>query len=1002
MPDYRAFQIQQNVLRYTAEQLKERMYTPIAAFGITLWRTKEPVPFARRHEGERLTVKAGEKWGELWDCAWFELEAVLPPAAAGKKLVAKIDLSGEALLVDENGEPRKGFTSVKSRMTDTLGRMGKTVCPVAGKPGDTVRLILDAGNNDLFGNYRGGTVEEACIAVCNEQLRALYYDFAVLFELSEQLPQEGAFRWRIVRALSQVERTLRTYSEEEAAACREILRPLLAVRAAETGFDLSVLGHAHIDLAWYWPVRETVRKGARTFSTALHHMGTYGSYIFGASQAWLYDSVGKAYPALTERIRARVREGRWELQGGMWVESDLNIPNGESLVRQFVYGQRYFQETFGRRCTVGWLPDSFGFCGNLPQLLYSAGMETFVTQKIRTAPHNICYPHDTFFWEGIDGTRVLTHVAPFENYGSGGTPREVSVCEQRFRDKLVSDSALLLVGQGDGGGGAGAECLEALEREESLEGLPPCALRTAEEFFARIGKTKEEYAVWHGAMDLDMHTGTLTSSAESKRFNKEAETALHTLEWLCAARGERADLREIWERVLLYQFHDILTGTSIGRVYEESFADYRRMLAELNGRIRALEGAEKSAAADACGAEKGGAEDAVTLFNPSPVQRDCVLDTPVGLVRAQLPPYSAGRFSRTEEAFELRCTPRSLENSVLKVTFGEDGAIVSVRHKRLDREMVRGAANRLLVYDDFLHYSEEEWGVESAWDMPVRYKDREPYVPVLTRMRSYLAGGCAVMETEYKVLNSTIVQRAVLRAESGRIVFETEVDWRESCKMLRSLSGVNVTADEALRGVQFGCARVPLNKNTVWEYAVFERAVQRWADISEEKFGVALLPSGKYGVRLQDKQLDLCLLRSSGYPAKDLDVGRHAFTYALYFHEGNAKRGRVLEEAYALEYPLGVSRAADLPEPLFRQKYGSVFAETVKPAEDGRGVIVRLYEGYGNEETEAVLPAARFGAFWETNILEEKLRPLALQEGALRLVFRPFEVKTLLFSEEKE
>lgn len=485
MTDYRLMGHHTDALRLTAELIKKRIWTKLTDFTVRANVTKEPLPFARRKEGKLRTFRLGDVWGDTFDCAWFFMSAVVPESAAGKVLYARVDVSGEALLVDGDGNPLKGFTSVTSGKTLTLGDFGKTIWPVNARPGEKVELTFDAGNNDLFGKNRGGRIIEAGLYACDTEMRALYYDYAVLFDLMCACDERYSWYHKIRRALTEAERRLDRFDADEVAACRRILAPLLSVRSAETGFELSVLGHAHLDLAWTWPVRETIRKGARTFATALAHMETYPDYIFGASQAQLYEWMRCNYPQLFERIRRRVEEGRWELQGGMWVECDLNIPCGEALVRQFLYGQAFFRQHFGRKAEVCWLPDSFGFTGALPQLIRGAGMSYFLTQKIRTAPHMIRYPHDTFLWKGIDGTAVLTHVAPYENYGSGGTPREIKACEERFLDKSVCDDALFLVGQGDGGGGAGAECLECYERTKDLEGLPRSRMRTAGDFFRR-------------------------------------------------------------------------------------------------------------------------------------------------------------------------------------------------------------------------------------------------------------------------------------------------------------------------------------------------------------------------------------------------------------------------------------------------------------------------------------------------------------------------------------
>ena len=990
MPYHENHPLHTEVLKLTCGLLKKKMYEKLADFRIKAFVTPEPVAYENRLNGEYKEFYAGDIWGKLWDCAWFEMSAVCPKDKAGRKLFAKIDLSGEALLFDKTGCPVKGFTSVKSRMTYTLGMMGKTVFPLDCKAGDEVLLTIDAANNDLFGGYQGGTIVEAGIYACNEEIRNLYYDFAVLCELMLECPEDKVFHHKIKRALTTVEKMLTDYSEKEAAECRKVLAPLLAVRSADTGFDISVLGHAHLDLAWTWPIRETIRKGARTFSTALFNMSKYPFYKFGASQAQLYAWMEDRYPQLFKKVQGAAQTGRWEIQGGMWVECDLNVPCGESLVRQFLFGQEYFTKKFGKPSNVCWLADSFGYTGNLPQLIKSAGMNRMMTQKIRTSPHRIEYPHDTFMWKGIDGSKVLLHVPPFENYGSSGSPREVSVCEKRFKDKLDNPSCLLLVGQGDGGGGAGFEVLEALDREKNLEGLAKTVSRTAEEFFDLIEKGRNSFPEWNGSMDLDMHTGTLTSSADSKKFNKLAEIKLHTLEWLntIVKTCEKRRLDEIWKAVLLYQFHDILTGTSIKRVFDENRKHYREMLAELDGYI---ETAKNKIAGGFCLRK----EEAL-VFNPSPVHIKERIGYGEKTIEADVEPYGIKKFAlKHYENPDLKCGPGLLENAEIRVQFNKDGSIASVTDKKTGFEYIKEYGNRLCLYADRLNYN-EDWGIENAWDFPIRYADKTPWIPKLVKSKNYIENNRAIIENTFSINQSVIIQKNII-AGGGRIDFETCVDWKESERMLRSVTDTTVVSPYASRGIQFGKVLQKTNKNTMWEYAVNESPAQRYVDITQGNAGIALLSPHKYGYRLNEGQLNVCLLRSSNYPAEKLDEGEHNFVYSLYFHRGTAE-GKVLDEAYKLEYPLEflTKECSGKAESLcrFSLKNRSVIIETVKVAEDGCGIIIRLYEPDGSGAAESLLIIGMKSAA-ETNILEQGQKVLTVRNETVELNFRPFEIKTL-------
>ncbi len=990
MPYHQDHPLQGEVLRITADILKNKIYTKIRDFGIEGYVTEEPVPFSEREKGEYRSFRVGECWGKVWDCGWFRLKGNLTASEKGKTVVAKLDFSGEAQIFDKEGCPVKGLTSVKSNMTYTLGNMGKTVYPLTqcANGNETYELIVEAGNNDLFGGYKGGEIVECGLYECNTAMRELYYDFAVLYELMMVNPKERAFHHRIRNALSKAESLLKTFSDEEIAQCRALLAPLLQVKSAETGFDLSALGHAHLDLAWTWPIRETIRKGARTFSSAVYAMQKYPFYKFGASQMQLYDWMKQRYPLLFDKVKNLVKEGRWEVQGGMWVESDLNATGGESLVRQFLYGQKFCKENFGKKANVCWLPDTFGFTGSLPQLMKSAGMNRFVTQKIRTSPHRIEYPHDTFYWEGIDGSKVLTHVAPFENYGSSASPQEVYRTEVRFHDKYTCPSALLLFGQGDGGGGAGYECLECLSREADAEGIAKTRSRTAEEFFEVIEKNADEYQTWFGPMDLDMHTGTLTSACENKKKNKQTEICLHTLEWLSTLADtgiSKQELDEIWHSMLLYQFHDILPGSSIKRVYDECLPHYDQMLERLQEGIAAA--TEQLAKKVSCKANE------IFAVNPSPFAQKFTFERDGKVYGAEVPAYFAGAAQYSEIAPALSLDGLTMENECLKVRFSEDGSILSVIEKSTGREAVN-SANKLCVYQDFLHYN-EQWGMENAWDFPIRYKDKAPDILKAERIFGERGADFVSITAEYRYHSSRIRQRAVLKTGSSKIDFETYVDWHESEKMLRSITDPAVFAAQATRGIQFGHVSRPVNKNTMWEYALFENVGQRYVDKSEKNFGVSLLSPMKYGYRLQDGQLDINLLRSTSYPAEHLDEGEHTFVYSLYVHTGDFYAGSVIKEAYNNEYPVTLSQTKGSGKGIKQQfcVQGDVIVETVKPAERGKGIVLRMYEPNGASVTASL---SAQGKVFETDILEESERAIPEGSEGCKIAFRPFEIKTIV------
>ena len=548
---------------------------------------KEPVAFKERTSGRKISPKIDETWGKLWDCAWFNFKGIVPSEAANQNVVLLIDINGEACIFDECGCPVQGLTNINSEYDFSLGKPGKRVVHFLkqAQGGEIVDLWADAGCNDLFGNCQGsGKIKEAYIAIFNEELKELYYDIEVLKELMEQLPEDSARHQKILFSLVAAFNVMKNYDSSEAIKAREILALELNKKCGDESLRISAIGHAHIDLAWLWPLRETIRKGARTFSTVLRNMEKYPDYVFGASQPQLYAWMKDKYPNLYKKIKDKIAEGRWEAQGGMWVEADTNVTSGESLVRQILYGQEFFREEFGKNMKVLWLPDVFGYSAALPQILKKSDIDYFMTIKLSWSEYNQ-FPHHTFNWEGIDGSQVLAHMPPEGTYNSSASPKAITTAEKNFKDKGISEECLMLFGIGDGGGGPGEEHLERLKREKNLNGIVPVKQEKSIDFFNRIGKDASKYKTWRGELYLEKHQGTYTTQARNKKLNRKMELALRELEyasvlaWMKSKKEyPQSEIEMIWKEVLLYQFHDILPGSSIKRVYDESLERYEYLL----------------------------------------------------------------------------------------------------------------------------------------------------------------------------------------------------------------------------------------------------------------------------------------------------------------------------------------------------------------------------------------------------------------------------------------
>lgn len=994
--------------------IEKSIYTVVAGLEITAWRTPEPVAFLQRQQGEELHLAVGDCWGKLFDCAWFRFTGRVPATAAGQAVVLLLDVNGELCVMDAAGNPLRGLTNVASDFDLSLGWPGKRVLPLfsAAQGGEAVEVWADGGANDLFGNLKeNGAIKEAAIAVCHEEVRGLFYDFEVLLDLLKTLPLESTRAQQVLTALDDARwKVAFACTDETARAAREILRPMLEKRGGDPAIRISAIGHAHIDLGWLWPIRETRRKGARTFSTALANLERYPHYHFGASQAQLFQFVKEDYPALYERVKQAVKEGRFEVQGAMWVEADTNLSGAEALVRQILYGKRFFKDEFGVEVRNLWLPDAFGYSGALPQILRLAGVDYFMTQKMSWNLVNH-FPYHSFHWQGIDGTQVLAHLLPEETYDSPALPRSVTRIDKNYYQKGVSDHALMLFGIGDGGGGPGEEHIERLERIQNLAGIAPVKQEPAADFFEVWKKDAGRFPTWVGEMYLERHAGTLTTEAKNKWYNRRMEQALRQLEWTILLAGvdyPKTRLDEIWREVLLYQFHDILPGSSIKRVYDESVARYSILLGEVQGMIRS---AEQAAALNV---DTQTLKSPALVFNSLSWQRSQWLKIGETWKKVAVPAlgYCAVDAAAADDLPALTASPTLLENDCLRVEFAADGSIFSIWDKSASRQAVADGqhANRLAVYRD----------TGDAWDFALDYRDQTPQTMQLVSSEAHVDGPRAVLLQTYSYGRSELVQEISLTAGSPCLEFDNRLRWCEINTMLRTSLPAAVHADEATYEIQFGVMRRSTHRNTTWDLARDETVGHKYADLSQGDYGVALLNDSKYGHRVKENVLDLNLLRSVLYPGPRhvqegetlpgqpdyayTDQAEHVFRYAFYPHKGDCAAGRVAQAGYEFNIPLrsvSVKPQAGSRPACFSWlsvDAPNVIVEAVKQAEDSRDVIVRLYE-----TTHAGVRAGLHFGFTpqsvsEVTLMEEPLRPLELTGDRLELEFKPFEIKTLKVS----
>ncbi|MBO4392359.1 MAG: alpha-mannosidase [Clostridia bacterium] len=970
-----------DIIRRATERLSRNVYTEISKLSGVGYVTKEPVPFSEKTSGTKIDVAEGVKWGELWDCAWFYIEGRIPAKTDVENTALLIDVSGEACIFDEKGCPVRGLTNVDSGFDMSLGKPVKIEAELdkATVKRGKVSLWLDCAMNDLFGSYCGdGKIKMMRLVTVNKDVKSLLYDFAVLSTLEKELdgadPRKISIVYSLYEAASALGNGINETSVKKAAA---ILAPELRKKGGDPSLSISAIGHAHIDLAWLWPIRETKRKGARTFSTALANMELYPDYVFGASQPQLYEWMKELYPALYARVKKRIAEGRWEAQGAMWVEADTNISSGEALARQLLYGKRFFMKEFGKDIKTLWLPDVFGYSAALPQLLKSAGVDYFMTIKLSWSEHNK-FPHHTFTWQGIDGSSVLAHMPPEGTYNSAASPKSIKSAERNYSEKGVCPEALLLFGIGDGGGGPGEDHLERLSREKNLAGLPPVKQELSEEFFKRIEKKQSRYPVWNGELYLEKHQGTYTTQARNKYYNRKCEFALAELEFASVLSGKypKEELDAMWKEILLYQFHDILPGSSIARVYEESVSRYREILA------KAREMTEKAYA----NAAKAYGFTGTVYANPTGFERTENVVENGEWKKVTLAPFAMSTAYGAK--FSVKASANRIENEKIKVRFNAKGQAVSIFDKINGRELLSAPGNVYRLYND----------ESDAWDMKFTYRDDLCMEIDACESDFYVDGAEACAKFRYKFGESEIVCVAVLADGADRVDFRVYVDWHENFKMLRVFFPFDIHTSEACCNIQFGEIKRSTTKNTSWDNARFEICAQKYIDFRETGYGAALLNDCKYGVHAEGAQAELNLLRSTSYPGKDADRGEQFFTYSVMPHTDEMS---VVKEAYRLNVPVTAFEAAEdnsvseVTEKSFAFIDGNAVIETVKKAEDSDDIIVRVYEPVGARPDLSV--GAYFGIkeVCECDLLENETKSVPVKNNTFTLSFRPFEIKTV-------
>ena len=1027
----------------TLERIEKLVNWPTAPIEIAAWAVHgEPVPPERAFKAKYTPFSVGEMWGSLWDTVWFRFQGQIPTDWKGREVVALVRLTS----LGPEGFAAEGAIYQNERLVRAVNLNRREIeIATKAKGGERFEFFVEAAANggtnptgDAIGlnlpDYNGKPLfrlEQAELACRNSEAFDFYFDFKFAAEAMGALPENSQRRAELRYALNE---SVNELDHEDPATIKRAataLRDVMRRRNGDTVHTLSAVGHAHIDTAWLWPLRETIRKCARTFSTALNYMEKYPGYVFVCSQAQQYAWMKAYYPEIWEGIKKAVRRGQWEPVGSMWVETDCNLVSSESLVRQILLGKRFFEKELGYETRDVWIPDVFGYAASLPQIMHKSGVEYFLTQKISWNQFNK-FPHHTFFWEGIDGTRIFAHFPPADTYNADTGPDQLVRSVQNFKELDRATRSLLVYGWGDGGGGPSIEMLEKARRARDFDGLPRLEQEKAIKFFEKAKVDAKDPPVWVGELYLELHRGTYTSQAKNKRGNRKSEFLLRDAEFLDAVslalapkrkesvadperavydvtglddshpQTHRSALDRAWKLLLLNQFHDIIPGSSIHWVYQDSQRDYEtiRQLGE-SVRDSALSTLETLV-------DSSSFKQPVLVANSLGIRRQEVVELPDGgLASVDVPPFGyvivekADGFLRTTDQPVKAVQTRQgiiMENGLLRVKLNAKGHIASIFDLRARREVLSDQGNVFHLHRDI----PDRW---DAWDVDIFYKERCKVVEGLEKLELVESGPLRSVARIVRTFGkSRIEQRIVLNAGTPRIDFPTEVDWKESQKLLKVAFPVDIYAQKATYEIQFGHLERPNHANTSWDMGKFEVCAQKWADLSEAGYGVALLNDCKYGHDIHGNVIRLSLLRAPVSPDPLADRGRHEFTYSLLPHVGDLRNGRVIDQAYSLNVPLIVRDLKPAAGPLpashsfFLNSRPGAVVETIKVAEDGGAIVVRLYESEGGRcplKLTTTLPVRKA---WLTNLLEAEEEALPISNGAVRLDLKPFEIVTLKFA----
>ncbi|KID91188.1 alpha-mannosidase [Metarhizium guizhouense ARSEF 977] len=994
---------------------------------------------ATSHEFKETHI--GASFGPSWTTHWFRLHLTVPKEILDQELlVLEWDANNEGLVWTECGIPLQGLTGGGERIEWNL--------PDSFRDGKEHVIYIEMACNGMFGNAPNGKTSiappdqnryyglgKANITAVNVDARKLYFDMWELGDAARELPEDSAEQNHALAVAMRIIDTFQVNNQESILKCREIAKEIIGPdvdshKVYQHGKEPVVfgIGHCHIDTCWLWPFAETKRKIVRSWSSQCDLMDRYPEARFACSSAQQFKWLKQLYPSAFERVKRKVNEGQFHPIGGSWVEHDTNLPSGESLVRQFLYGQRFFEAEFGSRSRTFWLPDTFGYSSQIPQLCRLAGMDRFLTQKLSWNNINT-FPHTTFMWVSPDGSQVMCHMPPSETYTAEADFGDLRRSISRHKTMRVDSSSLLVFGKGDGGGGPTWQHLEKLRRcagiSNTIGGIPKLKLGlSVDDFFERLAPKAKDFPTWYGELYFELHRGTYTTQANNKMFNRKAEVLLRDIEQLATIASIKdssykyptREIDSMWENVLLCQFHDCLPGSSIEMCYDESDKFYAevfktgdKLLADLYNSFGVSSTLSNSLHES-------------VVVNTLPWHRKEIVqlsETEVGVACGDAQLLAVRRFKIQENKPAVTLTSNGeiyvLQNEQLRIVV-EKGCITSLYDLVNDREVVEQGcqANKFVIYDDIPLY----W---QAWDVEIYH---------LNTRRELHYGKTKIHEnkphrvtlvTDIKIsdqssMKSYISLGAALKGQQSQVDCSAEVDWHEDCKFLKVEFPVNVVNTEASYETAFSITKRPTHYNTSWDMAKFEVCCHKFADLSEHNYGVSILNDSKYGFATAGKTMRLSLLRAPKAPDEHADMGRHRMRWAIFPHNG-ALSSVTVKAAYAFNNPLkllsapetAIQSMSEAPIKLInRDESSSLILDTIKRGHDdedvslreglrvnkGQSIILRVYESLGGHSRGTIETSYNVKRVNKANILEDELEELELSDGKFDIKLRPFEVAT--------